>query len=186
MIYLFVCLFIFQEDPEILKWKNGGPKFLTLLEKCFTGTVATGFALYKPYEDQPPCEGSETPFEDSRETRENNTITEDGAEEDSLEVGNEVQPNPTPSSSKKRKYSGKGEKAGTTEKLQRSLDRLINGLDPSQQGLPEDNISYATCLKMLDQIPSLVKGSHLHFKAVRMLGNEEHRTLILIRNGTPY
>jgi hypothetical protein len=176
MIYLFVCLFIFQEDPEILKWKNGGPKFLTLLEKCFTGTVATGFALYKPYEDQPPCEGSETPFEDSRETRENNTITEDGAEEDSLEVGNEVQPNPTPSSSKKRKYSGKGEKAGTTEKLQRSLDRLINGLDPSQQGLPEDNISYATCLKMLDQIPSLVKGSHLHFKAVRMLGNKEHRT----------
>lgn len=48
----FECLFIFQEDPDILKWKHGGPKFIELLDKCFKGAIATGFSLYKPYEDQ--------------------------------------------------------------------------------------------------------------------------------------
>ncbi|KAI5396116.1 hypothetical protein KIW84_062350 [Lathyrus oleraceus] len=47
-----------KEDPNILKWKHGGPKFVELLDKCFKGAIATGFALYKPYEDQLPCEGS--------------------------------------------------------------------------------------------------------------------------------
>lgn len=163
-----------KEDPEILKWKQGGPKFIDLLQKCFKGSVATGFALFKPYEDQQPCEGSETPFVDGRENI--NTVTQDEGEEESFEVGSDVQPNPTPSSSKKRKNSGKGEKMGATEKLQRSLERIIDGLDSNQQGSPEDNISYAKCLKMLDEIPSLVKGSHLHFKAVRMLANKENRT----------
>jgi hypothetical protein len=169
----FECLFIFQEDPDILKWKHGGPKFVELLDKCFKGAIATGFALYKPYEDQLPCEGSGSVFEDGRE---NNTITEDEGDADNFDVGNEVQPNPTPSSSKKRKVLGKGEKIGATEKLQRSLDRILDGFGPSQQGLPEDNISYAKCLKMLDEISSLVKGSHLHFKAVRILANKENRT----------
>ncbi|CAL5215242.1 unnamed protein product [Lathyrus oleraceus] len=162
-----------KEDPDILKWKHGGPKFVELLDKCFKGAIATGFALYKPYEDQFPCEGSQSVFEGGRE---NNTITEDEGDADNFDVGNEVQPNPTPSSSKKRKVLGKGEKIGATEKLQRSLDRILDGFGPSQQGLPEDNISYAKCLKMLDEIPSLVKGSHLHFKAVRILANKENRT----------
>ncbi|KAI5398270.1 L10-interacting MYB domain-containing protein [Lathyrus oleraceus] len=162
-----------KEDPDILKWKHGGPKFVELLDKCFKGAIATGFALYKPYEDQLPCEGSESIFEDGRE---NNTITEDEGDADNFDVDNEVQPNPTPSSSKKRKVLGKGEKIGATEILQRSLDRILDGFGPSQQGLPEDNISYAKCLKMLDEIPSLVKGSHLHFKAVRILANKENMT----------
>ncbi|KAI5445297.1 hypothetical protein KIW84_013504 [Lathyrus oleraceus] len=162
-----------KDDPDILKWKHGGPKFIELIDKCFKGAIATGFSLYKPYEDQLPCEGSESVFEDGHE---NNTITEDEGDADNFAVGNEVQPNPTPSSSKKRKVLGKGEKIGATEKLQRSLDRILDGFGPSQQGLPEDNISYAKCFKMLDEIPSLVKGSHLHFKAVRILANKVNRT----------
>ncbi|KAI5391569.1 hypothetical protein KIW84_076399 [Lathyrus oleraceus] len=93
-----------KEDPDILKWKHGGPKFVELLDKCFKGAIATGFTLYKPYEDQLPCEGSKSVFEDDRE---NNTITEDEGDADNFDVGTEVQPNPTPSSSKKRKVLGK-------------------------------------------------------------------------------
>ncbi|CAL5207883.1 unnamed protein product [Lathyrus oleraceus] len=89
-----------KEDPDILKWKHGGPKFVELLDKCFKGAIATGFALYKPYEDQLPCEGSKSVFEDGRE---NNTIIEDEGDADNFDVGNKVQPNPTPSSSKKEK-----------------------------------------------------------------------------------
>ncbi|KAI5390850.1 hypothetical protein KIW84_075948 [Lathyrus oleraceus] len=162
-----------KEDPNILKWKHGGPKFIDLLDKCFKGATTIGFALYKPYEDQLPCEGSESVFEDGRE---NSIITEDEGDAYNFDVGNEVQPNPTPSSSKKRKVLGKGEKIRPTEKLQRSFDRILDGFGPSQQGLAEDNISYAKCLKMLDEISSLVKGSHLHFKAVRILSNKENRT----------
>lgn len=102
-------------------------------------------------------EGSESVFEDGHE---NNTITENEGDADNFDVGYEVQPNPTPSSSKKRKVLGKGEKIWATEKLQRSLDRILDGFGPSQQGLPEDNISYGKCFKMLDEIPSLVKGSY--------------------------
>ncbi|XP_058772322.1 uncharacterized protein LOC131646239 [Vicia villosa] len=152
-----------KEDPDILKWKYGGPKFIDLLDKCFKGAIATGFALYKPYEEQLPCEGSASLFEDGRET---NTITEDEGDGDSFDVGNEVQANPTPSSSKKRKISGKGEKIGATEKLQRSLDHILDGFGTSQQGLPKDNVSYAKSLKMLDE----------YFKAVRILANKENRT----------
>ncbi|XP_058767621.1 F-box/LRR-repeat protein At4g14103-like [Vicia villosa] len=137
-----------QEDIDILKWKHGGPKFIDLLDKCFMGAIATGFALYKPYEDQLPCEGSESLFGDGHE---NNTINEEEGDTNSFDVGKEVQANPTPSSSKKRKISRKGEKIGTTKKLQRSLDRILDGFGPSQQALPQDNISYAKCLKMLDE-----------------------------------
>ncbi|XP_058741513.1 uncharacterized protein LOC131613892 [Vicia villosa] len=136
------------EDLDILKWKHGGPKFIDLLDKCFMGAIATGFALYKPYEDQLPCEGSESLFGDGHE---NNTINKEEGDTNSFDVGKEVQANPTPSSSKKRKILGKGEKIGTTKKLQRSLDGILDGFGPSQQALPEDNISYAKCLKMLDE-----------------------------------
>ncbi|KAI5398658.1 hypothetical protein KIW84_064147 [Lathyrus oleraceus] len=40
-----------KEDPNILKWKHGGPKFIDFLDKYFKGAIATGFSLYKPYED---------------------------------------------------------------------------------------------------------------------------------------
>ena len=40
-----------------MKWKNGGPKFFELQEKCFKGTIATGFALLMSYLDMPLDEG---------------------------------------------------------------------------------------------------------------------------------
>ncbi|XP_050897621.1 uncharacterized protein LOC127104478 [Lathyrus oleraceus] len=131
-----------KEDPNILKWKHGGPKFIDLLDKCFKGATTIGFALYKPYEDQLPCEGSESVFEDGRE---NSIITEDEGDAYNFDVGNEVQPNPTPSSSKKRKVLGKGEKIRPTEKLQRSFDRILDGMcDNSNKSLGEssDDSSY--------------------------------------------
>ncbi|XP_050890306.1 uncharacterized protein LOC127095696 [Lathyrus oleraceus] len=104
-----------KEDQDILKWKHGGPKFIDLLDKCF------------------------------KDGRENNTITEDEGDANNFDVGNEVQPNPTPSSSKKRKILGKGEKIGAIEKLQRSLDCIFDGMgDNSNKSLGEssDDSSY--------------------------------------------
>ncbi|XP_004499412.1 L10-interacting MYB domain-containing protein-like [Cicer arietinum] len=30
-----------KDDPEIMKWKNRGPKIIDLLEKCFSGEIST-------------------------------------------------------------------------------------------------------------------------------------------------
>ncbi|CAL5213349.1 unnamed protein product [Lathyrus oleraceus] len=119
-----------KEDPNILKWKHGGPKFIDLLDKCFKGSIATGFALYKPYEDQLPCEGSESVFEDGRE---NNTITEDEGDANNFDVGNEVQPNPTPSSPKKRKVLGKERNSGQRRKFNDLLVVYSMGLDQANK-----------------------------------------------------
>lgn len=59
--------------------------------------------------------------------------SEDEGDAFSFDVGNEVQPNPTLSYSKKRMILGKGEKIGAIEKLQRSLDCILDEFGPSQQ-----------------------------------------------------
>lgn len=66
----------------------------------------------------------------------------------------------------------------TSEKLQRSLDRIIDGMEQNH-GRLEDNISYAKCLAMQAEFPSIVQGSHLHFKATTVLVNKK-------QNRTPF
>ncbi|KAH7689223.1 hypothetical protein IHE45_03G082600, partial [Dioscorea alata] len=38
-----------QENPEYLKWRNEGPKFLDMMEICFKDVVATGYMALVPY-----------------------------------------------------------------------------------------------------------------------------------------
>ncbi|KAJ0962895.1 hypothetical protein J5N97_028017 [Dioscorea zingiberensis] len=38
-----------QENPEYLKWRNGGPKFLDMIEICFKDVVATGYMVLLPF-----------------------------------------------------------------------------------------------------------------------------------------
>jgi hypothetical protein len=161
-----------------LKWKNGGPKFLDLLDKCFKGRVATGFSILKPYQDPP---GFEVLGEEERvgfEGRENNLNIDNEGEDDSFQVGNSVEVNATPTPSniglKKRKNIGKG-KMGTAEKLQRSLDRIVDGMNHKSPTF-EDPCSYDKCLTMLDEIPSLVQGSHLYFFSMKLLAKKDNRT----------
>ena len=93
--------------------------------------------------------------------------------------------NAVPSSSnmdlKKRKRVGKGEKRlGIAEKLQHSLDRIIDGMDQVSQttitcAKPDDPYSYDKCLSMLNDVLGLVKGSSQYFLAIRILANKENR-----------
>ena len=165
MIFLHFFLFDVKEDPDVLKWKNGGPKFLDLLDKCFKGRVATGISILKQYQDPPVFEVLGEEERVGFEGHENNLNIDNEGEDDSFEVGNNVEVNATPTPSniglEKRKNIGKG-KMGTTEKLQRSLDRIVNGMNHKSPTL-EDPCSYDKCLTMLDGIPSLVQGSHLYF-----------------------
>ena len=170
-----------QEDPDILKWKNGGPKFLELMDKCFKGTVATGFAVLMPYQDPPLHEEGNIHLEDI-EDNENNPVNED--EGDNYEVHHGVQPTTLPSSSNmstKKRKKGKGDKKiGVAEKLQQSLDRLIDGVDQSSNttvmgALPDDPYGYDKCLLMLNDVPGLEKGSSQYFLAMRILVKKENR-----------
>ncbi|KAF7827271.1 L10-interacting MYB domain-containing protein-like isoform X2 [Senna tora] len=40
-----------KENPEYLKFKYEGPRFLYMLETCSKDVVATGYAALTPYED---------------------------------------------------------------------------------------------------------------------------------------
>jgi len=66
------------------------------------------------------------------EGHENNLNIDNEGEADSFEVGNNVEVDETPTPSniglKKRKNIGKG-KMGTAEKLQRSLDHIVDGMN---------------------------------------------------------
>jgi hypothetical protein len=161
-----------------LKWKNGGPKFLDLLDKCFKGRVATGFSILKPYQDPPAFEVLGEEERVGFEGRENNLNIDNEGEDDSFEVGSSVEVNATPTPSniglKKRKNIGKG-KMGTAEKLQRSLDRIVDGMNHKSPTF-EDPCSYDKCLTMLDEIPSLVQGSHLYFFSMKLLAKKDNRT----------
>ncbi|XP_054808675.1 L10-interacting MYB domain-containing protein-like [Prosopis cineraria] len=102
-----------KEDLEILKWKNRGPKFLELQDKCFDGTVAIGLALLIPYQNPLSYEGTNLHNEDEHdegvEHNEQKLASEDDT--DSCEEGHETQINAIPNSSnKKRKRANKGDK----------------------------------------------------------------------------
>ncbi|KAJ1399712.1 L10-interacting MYB domain-containing protein-like [Sesbania bispinosa] len=172
-----------MEDPEVLKWKNGGPKFLDLLEKCFKGTIATGLSVLLPYQDPPLFEEEANNGEDLEDAADNPVNEGEG---DSCEVRqDEVQPNTEPSSSNinlKTKRATNGQKKfGTAEKLQKSLDRILDGMDQDSSTTTttrskiDDPYINDKCLLMLNEVPNLVKGSHLYFLAVRILTNKENR-----------
>jgi hypothetical protein len=67
-----------------LKWKNGGPKFLDLLDKCFKGRVATGFSILKPYQDPPAFEVLGEEERVDFEGHENNMNIDNEGEDDSF------------------------------------------------------------------------------------------------------
>ena len=82
-----------------------------LQEKCFRGTIATGFTVLMPYQDLPLDEGNDhgVDIEDNQP----NTIDDD--DEDSDEVGDNTQPSMVPSSlnvKKREEENGKRREKG--------------------------------------------------------------------------
>lgn len=66
------------------------------------------------------------------------------------------------------KEGKKGKKSRITDKLQSSLDRIIDVLDLVSNIIVivpkmEDLFNYGKCLPLLTEVPDLVKGSHLYF-----------------------
>ena len=167
--------------------------------KCFNSIIATRFAglmsSLDPPSDEEDSRGADIEDnhttsidEDEEDIEDNHTSSvdeyEDEDEEDSYEVGDIMQPTMMPSSSninsKKRKIMGKGEKkVGVTEKLQRSLDRVIDGMDKMSHFVTaireDDPCSYEKCLSMLDEVPGLIQGTYLYFLAARILAHKENR-----------
>lgn len=145
--------------------------------------ISGGSINFEIEEYGPKFKGVYAQNEDVEGNNENNLISDDGG--DSCEVGHGVHTNAVPSSTninlKERKNVGKWEKRmGTAGKLQRSLDRLIDGMDQSSNtsvtgSKPKNPFGYDKCLSMLNEVPTLVKGSHLYFLAVRILANKENR-----------
>ncbi|KAK7278732.1 hypothetical protein RJT34_23768 [Clitoria ternatea] len=132
-----------KEDPEILKWKNGGPKFLDLLEKCFKGTIATGVSILIPYSDPPVYEETNVDGEDTPTHVENEFIE---IEAENCQASNEEQPNAIPTQSNmnaKRKRAGKGaKKSGTADRLQHSLDRSVHDTRIFNDTLRKPNLRF--------------------------------------------
>ena len=97
-----------------MKWKNEGLIY-ELQEKCFKGTIATGFACLMPYQDPPLNE------EDNHgmDIEDNQPSLVDDDDEDSDEGGDNTQPPMVPTSSNmnaEEKDSGKRREKGRGSK----------------------------------------------------------------------
>ncbi|KAI9070907.1 hypothetical protein K1719_047128 [Acacia pycnantha] len=126
-----------KEDPKYLNWKEQGPKFLSLMETCFKDVVATGYVVFKPRKQILPPEEAMDNEPNNDSDLANEGVGEGDTEEHPLDH------NQRP---RKRKRGRKGEKRqGIADKLQHSLDRILENMDQVSQ-TANDPFSMSRCL----------------------------------------
>ncbi|KAJ0961465.1 hypothetical protein J5N97_000083 [Dioscorea zingiberensis] len=172
-----------QENPEYLKWRNEGPKFLEMMEICFKDVVATGYMAMVPYAE---------PSTDNEEANQNaytqgmNEVEVDADNFDEYSDSPE-QYNATPreenlaTHDKKRQRTSRRERRkSANEQLQESFDRLLSGMDNMSRASSarvenDDRYSINKCVNLMDIVPGLERGSPQYFLAVRLFAKKAHR-----------
>ncbi|XP_039130861.1 L10-interacting MYB domain-containing protein-like [Dioscorea cayenensis subsp. rotundata] len=149
------------ENPEYLKWRNEGPKFLDMMEICFKDVVAIGYMALVPYAD--PSTDNEVSNDDVH-----NEMNERETDADNFHVDGATpeQCNDTPraetstAQDKKRRKTTRKERKSATDKLQELFDRLISGMDnmsrsTTSKAEDEDPYSIGKCVDLLDMMPGI-------------------------------
>ncbi|XP_039146826.1 L10-interacting MYB domain-containing protein-like [Dioscorea cayenensis subsp. rotundata] len=181
-----------QENPEVLKWRNEGPKFLDMMEICFKDVLATGYMALVPYAD------SSTDNEVSNDDVHNETNErETDADNFHVDCATPKQCNGTPraetsiAQDKKRRKTTRKERKSATYKLQESFDRLISGMDNMSRSTTskvedEDPYSIGKCVDLLDMMPGVERGSPEYYLMVRMFARKTYReTFVHLMNRDP-
>ncbi|KAH7655761.1 Myb/SANT-like domain-containing protein, partial [Dioscorea alata] len=162
-----------QENPEYLKWRNEGPKFLDMMEICFKDIVATGYMALVPYAE--PSSENEVSNEQGS-ARMNDVDVEVNNFDDNGDIGDSPQQdNDTPrgetsasQARKRQKTSQRQKKKRANEKLQESFDRLLSGMDNMSRSSNarvenDDHCSITKCVDLLDIVLGIERGSSQYF-----------------------
>ncbi|KAH7670508.1 Myb/SANT-like domain-containing protein, partial [Dioscorea alata] len=119
-----------QENPEYLKWRNEGPKFLDMMEICFKDVVAIGYMALVPYAD--PSTDNEVSNHDVHHDMNDRDTDADNFHVDSAtpeECNDTPRAKTSTAQDKKRRKTSLKERKSATDKLQESFNRLISGMD---------------------------------------------------------
>ncbi|KAH7659848.1 Myb/SANT-like domain-containing protein, partial [Dioscorea alata] len=118
------------KNPEYLKWRNEGQKFLDMMEICFKDVVATSYMSLVPYVD--PSTENEVSNKNAYARINEVDIEIDNFDDDgdSPQQYNDATQEETSTTHDKKiqKTSHRERKRSINEKLQESFDRLISGI----------------------------------------------------------
>ncbi|XLR38654.1 hypothetical protein S83_023314, partial [Arachis hypogaea] len=156
-----------QENPDVAKFREEGPKHLDEMEFLFEDVVATGVGAWAPSED----------INNSYNDRYNDE--DNGNEEEGLE--DELNDESTPSSAMRQKRRKVGKGSGASQ-LSTQLERIINVFEEEKTNeiAHRNNVpSISTCLAVLKQLPGLEVGSDIFFIATRLMAKRSNREIFM-------
>ncbi|QHO47600.1 L10-interacting MYB domain-containing protein [Arachis hypogaea] len=156
-----------QENPDVTKFREEGPKHLDEIEFLFEDVVATGVGAWAPSED----------INDSYNDRYNDE--DNGNEKEGLE--DELNDESTPSSAMRQKRRKVGKGSGASQ-LSTQLERIINVFEEEKANeiAYRNNVpSISTCLTVLKQLPGLEVGSDIFFIATRLMAKRSNREIFM-------
>ncbi|XLR15434.1 hypothetical protein S83_043372 [Arachis hypogaea] len=156
-----------QENPDVAKVREEGPKHLDEMEFLFEDVVATGVGAWAPSED----------INDSYNDRYNDE--DNGNEEEGLE--DELNDESTPSSAMRQKRRNVGKGSGASQ-LSTQLERIINVFEEEKANeiAHKNNVpSISTCLAVLKQLPGLEVRSDIFFIATRLMAKRSNREIFM-------
>ncbi|KAH7663353.1 Myb/SANT-like domain-containing protein [Dioscorea alata] len=146
-----------QENPEYLKWRNEGPKFLDMMEICFKDVVATGYMALVPYAD--PSTDNEVSNQDVH-----NDMNERDTDADNFHVHDATpeECNDTPRAETSTVHDKKRRKSSRKERKRSKVEN-------------EDLYSIGKCVDLLDMMPGVERGSLEYYLMIRMFARKTYR-----------
>ncbi|QHN81275.1 L10-interacting MYB domain-containing protein [Arachis hypogaea] len=156
-----------QENPDVAKFREEGPKHLDEMEFLFEDVVATDVGAWAPSED----------INDSYNDRYNDE--DNGNEEEGLE--DELNDESTPPNAMRQKRR-KVEKGSGASQLSTQLERIINVFEGEKANeiAHKNNVpSISICLAVLKQLPGLEVGSDIFFIATRLMAKRSNREIFM-------
>ncbi|RYQ98632.1 hypothetical protein Ahy_B07g086397 [Arachis hypogaea] len=156
-----------QENSNVAKFREEGPKHLDEMQFFFEDVVATGVGAWTPSED----------INDSYNDKYNDK--DNGNQEEGLE--DELNDESTPPSAMRQKRRKVGKRSGASQ-LSTQLERIINVFEEEKANeiAHRNNVpSISTCLAILKQLPGLEVGSDIFFIATRLMAKRSNREIFM-------